>query len=297
MNVPQLRYLVAVSDCGSVSAASRTLGVTQPVVSRAVHAFEAEQGVTVFERSGRRLVVTEAGQPIVHAARDALAAFDAVEHAAQGMREAREFVVATTPTNGLLLTEALGELHRAVPALVIRVSRADDADHVVRLVQEGGAELGFSELTPLMDESPLTVVRVAELDVVLVSPMGTDLPAAVTWNDVVTQPLIVPPPDSQRRALINAMSNQAAGTTPRETIIFEDRGSWLAAAQAGMGSFLSYRRLADDYERVELRAFLPAQRVPVGFVRHDVEPTSEVARLIALAEDSLIRTVAVAATE
>src|SRR5271169_3989165 len=79
MNVQQLRYLIAVSDFGSVSAAARSLGVTQPVVSRSIHAFEDEQGVTVFALSGTRLVVTEAAQEIVHAARDALTAFDAVE--------------------------------------------------------------------------------------------------------------------------------------------------------------------------------------------------------------------------
>ena len=77
MNVQQLRYLIAVSDFGSVSAAARSLGVTQPVVSRSIHAFEAEHGVTMFALSGTRLVVTEEGEPIVDAARDALAAFDA----------------------------------------------------------------------------------------------------------------------------------------------------------------------------------------------------------------------------
>ena len=65
MNVQQLRYLVAVSDFGSLSAAARSLGVTQPVVSWAVHAFETEHGVKVFRLSGTRLVVTEQGQAIV----------------------------------------------------------------------------------------------------------------------------------------------------------------------------------------------------------------------------------------
>ncbi len=85
----------------------------------------------------------------MHAARDALAAFDAVEQTAQAVRDQRELVIATTPTNGLLLTEALSELHRCEPGLVIRVCRADDADDVLRIVDEGMAEIGFSELTPL----------------------------------------------------------------------------------------------------------------------------------------------------
>ena len=144
MNVQQLRYLIAVSDFGSVSAAARSLGVTQPVVSRSIHAFESEQGVTVFALSGTRLVVTEAAQEIVHAARDALTAFDAVEQTAHAVRDKRELVIATTPTNGLLLTEALGELRRCESSLVISVCRAYDADDVLRIVQDGTAESGSS---------------------------------------------------------------------------------------------------------------------------------------------------------
>ena len=295
MNIQQLRYLIAVSDSGSVSAASRSLGVTQPVVSRSIHAFEAEHGVTVFERVGTRLVVKEAGQVVVDAARTALAAFDAVAEAAEAVRERREFVIATTPTNGQLLTEALGELHRCEPGLVIRVCRADDADHVIRIVQDGTAEIGFSELTPLIGESRLTDMPVAELEVVLVSPLGTDLPAAVTWNDVVRQPLIVPPPDSGRRALINAMAKQASGTTPQETVVFEDRGSWLAAAQAGMGSFLSYRSLVANQERIELRPFTPRQTVPVGFVCRDGELSTDAARFVVLARAAFATLAAAAA--
>ena len=282
MNVQQLRYLIAVSDFGSVSAAARSLGVTQPVVSRSIHAFEIEQGVAVFKLSGTRLVITDAAQEIVNAARNALAAFDAVEQTAQAVREKRELVVATTPTNGLLLTEALGELHRREPGLVISVCRADDADHILRIVQDGIAEIGFSELTPLIGDNPLLEMPVAELEVVFVSPLGTDLPAAVTWNDVVKQPLIVPPPDSGRRTLIDAMAKSASGTTPQETIVFEDRGSWLAGAQAGMGSFLSYLCLVADHDRVEIRPFKPPQVVTVGFVRHDVELSMEAARIIEL---------------
>ena len=292
MNVQQLRYLIAVSDFGSVSAAARSLGVTQPVVSRSIHAFETEQGVTVFALSGTRLVVTEAAQEIVHAARDALAAFDAVEQTAQAVRDKRELVIATTPTNGLLLTEALGELRRCESGLVISVCRADDADDVLRIVQDGIAEIGFIEMTPLLGDNPLIGIPVAELDVVFVSPVGTDLPAAVTWHDVVKQPLIVPPPDSGRSALINAMAKSASGTTPQETIVFEDRGSWLAAAQAGIGSFLSYRCLVGYHDRVEIRPFTPPQAVTVGFVHHDLELSMEAARIIELTRVTYAKPVA-----
>ena len=291
MNVQQLRYLVAVSDLGSVSAAARSLGVTQPVISRSVHAFEAEHGVTVFGLLGSRLVITESAQPVVDAARDALAAIDAVEETAHAVRDQEELTIATTPTNGLLLTKALSELRQCKPGLVIAVCRADDADDVLRKVNDGVAEIGFSELTPLARDRRLTVLPVVELEVVFVSPVGTDLPAAVSWSDVVTQPLIVPPTDSGRRELINEMAMRAAGSIPHATVVFEDRGSWIVAAQAGMGSFLSYRCVVADQDGIEIRPFTPPQVVTVGFVHQDLEISTAAARLVDLARATTWRPV------
>ena len=283
MNVQQLRYLVAVSDFGSVSAAARSLGVTQPVISRSVHAFEVEHGVMVFGLSGTRLVTTEEAQAIVQAARDALVAIDAVGRAAQAVSERRELVVATTPTNGLLLTRALSQLRRCEPGLDIRVCRANDADDVLRRVGEGVAEIGFSELTAQVLDTRLTAVPIDELEVVFVSPLGTELPAAVSWDDVVKQPLIVPPPDSGRRELINERAISTTGTTPQATVVFEDRGPWIAAAEAGMGSYLSYRSVVAESERIEIRPFTPPQTVTVGFVYRSLDLSTAASRLIDLA--------------
>ena len=101
MNVPQLRYLVAVSDAGSVSAAARSLHVTPPVISRSIRAFEVEHGITLFCLSGRRLVPTDAGTAVVDSARGALAAIDAVGQTARAAGDQSQLSVAATPTNGV----------------------------------------------------------------------------------------------------------------------------------------------------------------------------------------------------
>lgn len=288
MNVQQLRYLVAVSDSGSVSAAARSLGITQPVISRAVRAFEAEQRVTVFALCGRSLVPTEAGKDIVDAARDALTAIDAVGQTARRLSGRRaELVIATTPTNGLLLTPALSELSRCEPGLELRVSRASDTDDVVRKVQAGEAEIGFSELVQGIHDDQLTSEPVAEEDVVLVSPIGTDLPPAISWDDVVALPLIAPPADSDRRRLILEAAARATGTTPRISLVTEDRGAWIAAAQAGMGSFLSYLLIVHGYDGVEIRPFTPPQTITVGFVHRHGSVSDVANRFMELAKADL----------
>jgi len=293
MNVQQLRYLVAVSDLGSVSAAARSLHVTQPAISRSIRSFEVEHGVTVFRLSGRRLVPTEAGITVVDAARRALAAIDAVEleaRAAGGQAEL-ELVIATTPTNGLLLAAALSELGRSEPGLEIKVQRAGDADEVLQMVQDGRAEIGFRELIPGGDDLQLISKPLAEVDIVLVSPRDSDLPVAVSWHDVVRQPLILPPAGSGRRQLIDDQIARSALHAPQVALVTEDRGSWVAAARAGMGSFLSYRCLVDGLDGVDVRPFEPPATVMVGFV-HRAGPLSRQATLLmelALKSKALLR--------
>jgi DNA-binding transcriptional LysR family regulator len=288
MNVQQLRYLVAVSDLGSVSAAARSLHVGQPAISRSIRSFEVEHGVTVFRLSGRRLVPTEAGTTVVDAARHALDAIDAVEQEARsaGGQAEQELVIATTPTNGLLLTSALSELAREETDLEIKVQRAGEHDEVLRMVEDRRAEIGFRELHPGVDLE-LVSKPLAEMDIVLVSPKGSDLPAAVTWDDVVRQPLILPPAGSGRRQLIDDQITRLARNAPQAALTLEDRGSWVAAAQAGMGSFLCYRCLVAGIEDLEVRSFDPPTLVTVGFV-HRARPISRPAeRLIEIALKSV----------
>ena len=287
MNVQQLRYLVAVSDLGSVSAAARSLRVTQPVISRSVRAFESEHGMTVFCLSGRRLVPTDAGRAVVDSARRALAAVDAVGQTARAAGDHEELVIAATPTNGLLIASALSDLGRCEPNVELTVCRAVDSDDVLRKVESGAVELGFGELLSSATVDHLDSMLVAEVEAVLVSPMGTDLPAAVSWEDVVTQPLIMPPAGSGRRRLIDDVATTATGSAPHAALVIEDRGSWLAAAQAGMGSYLSYRPVVAGLERIEIRPFKPPHAAPVGFIYRFGPISPAATRLMELVRTSL----------
>ena len=60
MTLLQLRYLIAVAQCGSISAAAHRLFVSQSSLSVAVRDLERETGVTVFERSRKGITLTRA---------------------------------------------------------------------------------------------------------------------------------------------------------------------------------------------------------------------------------------------
>jgi LysR family cyn operon transcriptional activator len=82
MELRHLRYFVAVAETGAFSRAAARLRVTQPALWRQVHDLEAELGVRLFERAGRRMRVTSAGESLLLRSRELLAGVDQLaEHA------------------------------------------------------------------------------------------------------------------------------------------------------------------------------------------------------------------------
>lgn len=77
-NWDDLRFVLAVADKGSVSAAARALGVNHATVLRRIAAFEPAEGAPVFERTPGGYVVPPDKLPVIEAAREAEAAMAAV---------------------------------------------------------------------------------------------------------------------------------------------------------------------------------------------------------------------------
>lgn len=70
MEIAQLRTLIHVAELGSLSKAADRLHIAQPALSRQVRLLEEELGVRLFDRHGRGMIVTDAGQDVLrHALR------------------------------------------------------------------------------------------------------------------------------------------------------------------------------------------------------------------------------------
>jgi DNA-binding transcriptional LysR family regulator len=76
LDIPALRSLVAVADCGGFHRAAAALHLSQSAVSQHLRKVEAVVGEPVVERSGRGIVFTEVGQKVLRHARTILAAHD-----------------------------------------------------------------------------------------------------------------------------------------------------------------------------------------------------------------------------
>jgi len=128
--------LVAAVDGGSLSAASRALGMPLATVSRKVADLEAHLRTQLVVRTSRRLGLTEAGRAYVAASRRILDEIDEAERAASGeYRVPRGHLTITAPVmfGRLHVEPVVLDFLRAYPDVTVRLVLAD---YVVNLVED-----------------------------------------------------------------------------------------------------------------------------------------------------------------
>ena len=130
----QLRAFLATVESGSLSGAARQLGQTQPTLSRQIATLEQDLGLLLFERVGKRLVHTEAGQSLATQARLMGDAAQRVALAASGQSQAEDGLVRVTCSDmaAFLLPPALEKLQREAPGIVVEIISSNTIDDLMR---------------------------------------------------------------------------------------------------------------------------------------------------------------------
>lgn len=117
-----IRAFHATAAAGSLSAAARQLGLTQPTLSRQVLALEADLGVTLFERQGRKLVLTQTGVDLLEHIRRMGDAAESVALAASGRVQeisGRVCISATDTFSAYILPEIVERIRSEAPQVTI----------------------------------------------------------------------------------------------------------------------------------------------------------------------------------
>jgi LysR family hydrogen peroxide-inducible transcriptional activator len=153
MEMHQLRYFVAVAQTGNFSRAAELCYVSQPSLSQQIQKLERGLGQRLFDRLGRRVLLTEAGRLLLDRATTILAA---VEDAKSRLRDADDLqggrlAVGAIPTIApYLLPLALEKYLRQCPAVEVTVHE-DVTTHLLGDVAAGELDLALVAL-PVPDE-------------------------------------------------------------------------------------------------------------------------------------------------
>ena len=131
MELRHLRYFAAVADAGNVSLAARRLNVTQPALSRQIQDLERDLACRLFDRIGRRIVLTRDGDEILERTRRLLADAEALRESARALAggEAGVLRLGTTPQF----------IEAALPEVLTRYARTYPGIEV-KLAEDGGGD-------------------------------------------------------------------------------------------------------------------------------------------------------------
>ena len=149
MTLEQLRIFIAVAERQHVTRAAEALHITQSAASNAIAALEAQYGVPLFHRIGRRIELTEAGAMFLDEARAVLGRASAAELALAdygALKRGTLRVVASQTVASYWLPARLAAFHARYPGIAIELS-IDNSEGAARRVLDGVAELGVVEGT------------------------------------------------------------------------------------------------------------------------------------------------------
>lgn len=216
----QMRTYLAAIEAGSISAAARALGLTQPAASQQLHEMERLLGVRLLDRAAGRVVPTAAGQSLIAPARRALAAADDVAAAAAAHRsgDAGRVRLGTGATACIhLLPPVLTAVRRRVPGIDLAVITGNTPD-ILRRVEDGEIDIALVTL-PVARSRALSVTRLLTDPLVALVPEGTATAddGAARPTDLGSLPLILYESGGNVRRLIDDWFGRG-GITPRPSM-------------------------------------------------------------------------------
>jgi DNA-binding transcriptional LysR family regulator len=259
MDLRHARTFVAVADLGTVSRAAERLHVAQPALSRQIADLETELGIKLFDRVGRRLMLTGAGEQLLRDCRALLGAAGAIGDRARQLRHGDSGVlrVAASPQiiEGALAT-FLTRYAAAYPKVQVTLTEALGWAATFAKLESGESHLGQN----LMGAVPSDDVRFAcrpleaiELLAAFGPSVGLGPGRAIEIGALAPHPLLVLDAEYVFRRNFDAAC-RLAGVRPN--IAYESRTphTLLAMAESGHGVAIVPSVLRTDRYRLRIVA-------------------------------------------
>jgi len=283
----RLQVFHAVARYRSYSRAAReALHISQPAVSKHVQALEAEVGVPLVQRVGKRVDLTEAGRLVQQYAEQVLALADETRRAVldlQGVQRGTLRLGASSTPGFYLLPPVLAAFTQAYPGITLAVEIAQSGQVVAGVLQRAW-DLGVVSGTP--DEAPLHVQPYGRDTLVLIVPPTHRLAAqpTVTLADLVGETWILRAAGSASGQEVE-QALQAHHALHGHILRLQGSPAVKQAVMAGLGiAMVSRHAITREVQHGFLRALpvadLQVERELTLIWRHDVRlPAAAVAFL------------------
>ena len=295
MEMRQLRYFLAVAERRNFTRAAEAMHVSQPSLSIQIAALEEELGMPLFDRLGKQVALTEAGQILLEHAERALGDLAQGARAIQELKGAERgrLIVGTLSTvNTYLIPPLVCRFKERFPQVCLQV-QAQPSAQIVADVLANRFDLGLCLLPVPADR--LVATRLFDETLSLVAPARWRMTRRrIRMRELAGLPLVLMPSDYCLRRMIETECAKA-GVQPKVSVEMTSPEGILEAVKAGAGLtvlpelYVRGRLMDGSLQVIEL--YDPAPRHSVGLVslagRHQGLAAQEFSRMCRATLDEL----------
>jgi DNA-binding transcriptional LysR family regulator len=269
MDNQNLRAFLLVAEHGSFSMAAEKLHLTQPAVSKRVASLEALLGKPLFDRIGRRVTLTEAGEALLPHARSIWRSLRQAEQSIQDLsgEVAGSLRLGTSHHIGLhRLPPLLRRYSNDYPAVKLDIEFMD-SERAYEQIMQGSVELAVVTLAPESDPAMLSrAVWPDPLDFMVAEGHALDSANKTDLQTLSQHPVILPGLNTYTGQIAKKMFddaglalNVAMSTNYLETIRM--------MASIGLGwTVLPRSMLAPPLRRIQIPTQTPTRQL--GYIYH-----------------------------
>jgi LysR family hydrogen peroxide-inducible transcriptional activator len=281
MELHQLRYFVTVVRDGTFTKAAERLYITQPSLSEQIRKLETELGSPLFQRLGRKLALTNAGESFLPHAEKVIFEVEQARARVQevrGLRRGRLSIGVLPSVSARLLPKFLAEFRHKHPGIDVSLREENDSIEFEQMVHEGVLDLAIVRL-PVRRRNDLDAEFLVREPLVMVAPPGHRLgdKRSVSLAELANESFVAMKPGHGLRECLQRYCRQA-GFDPR--IVFEagHMGSLIGLVLAGVGITVVPRMAAGtEGKRVRIRDAYAFR--DLGVIWRQGQPLSPPARI------------------
>jgi DNA-binding transcriptional LysR family regulator len=232
MNLRQLQTLITIADAGGFAGAAGQLHLSQPAASRQIQALEADLGVLLFDRIGRRLQLTTEGEDIVRRGRRLLQEADSLRDRARALKGG---LTGTLRIGGspqhieTVLAPFVGRFRRRHAGIEVHFVE-DGGARINDRLERGDVQLVLTSVNSELFRGRLLYPAYALAVVALSHPLARR--AAIDITDLADEPLLLLQRSFGSRGWIDAACHNADISPP---ILLESAAPATLMALAGNG--------------------------------------------------------------